>query len=128
MMGRRDAGSVIADGINLYHEPYESEYTRIAQKGEIVYVIFNGINVTSPMEAKERGMIYVTLDKENNVKHITFYNKETGERTKQIDVIGRTHNGLIPHVHVGYEHDEHGTGKLTIKETIKTEEILLYWE
>ena len=128
MKGRRDAGSVIADGINLYHEPYESEYTKIAQKGQIIFVKYNGGNVTAPMESTKRGAVYVTLDKKNDVKSITFYNKETGERVKQIDIKGKPHDGVLPHVHIGYEHDEHGTRELTLKEMLKMEEILLYWE
>ena len=59
---------------------------------------------------------------------MTFYDSETGERTKQIDVIGRTHNGIIPHTHIGYVHDEHGTRPLTQKEVNKVNSILRFWE
>lgn len=113
--------------INGVPHKYGEEFTKIAQSGEIMYVKHNGTSVTAPMETRTRGRIYVTLDKDNNVKHITFYDKETGERIKQIDVRGRKHNGMIPHTHLGYEHDEHGTRQLNPKEQKIVDRIIDDW-
>lgn len=60
------------------------------------------------METMTPGRIYATVDKNNDIKYITFHDTER-ERVKQIDLIGVKHDGVLPHTHNGYEHDEYGT-------------------
>ena len=82
--------------------------------------------VTAPMETATGGRIYATVDGKGDIKHISFYD-EYGERTKQIDVKGKPHNGLLPHVHVGYEHNEICDRDLTEKERCTVDDILKKW-
>ena len=108
---------------------YSGEFSKIAQDGEVMYVKYNGGATTSPMETKTRGRIYATLGKNNDVKYITFYDLETGERIKQIDIYGKPHGTVqTPHVHLGYVHDEYGTRYPNIKENEKIKSILNYWD
>lgn len=124
--GKRTGHSSIADD-NLW--PYGEDYYKVAQDGEVAYVKVRGGSVTAPMETRTRGRVYATLDINNDVKHITFYDLESGERTKQIDVKGKPHNGAMPHVHLGYDHDEYGSRVvLTSKEEKTVRRILDYWE
>ena len=122
-MGGRGASSGMSDS----GKRYGTEFRTIAQDGEVKYVKYNGNNVTAPMETMHFGRIYATLDKDNDVKHITFYDSN-GERTKQIDLKGKAHNGLLPHVHIGYEHNEIGDRDLNEKERKTVEKILNTWE
>lgn len=62
----------------------------------------------APMETMTRGRVYATVDKFNDIKNIVFYDDNL-ERIRQIDIEGKKHNGIIPHTHNGYEHDEYGT-------------------
>lgn len=107
---------------------YEGEFIEIAQSGEVKIIKYNGDAVTAPMETRTRGRVYATLNKNNDIKHITFYDLETGERIKQIDVFGRTHKNMIPHVHLGYTHDEYGTRLPNKKENEKIQSILNFWK
>ena len=51
--------------------------------------------------------MYGLIDKNNNLKSISFYDGELLYKT--IDIIGRPHNiggePALPHVHYGYPHD-----------------------
>ena len=67
---------------------------------KVVRINGNG-SVTAPMETITKNRVYATIDKNGDIKHITFYDTY-GERVKQIDVKGRPHNGIMPHAHLGY--------------------------
>ncbi len=124
-MGGRGASSGMSDS----GKPYGSEYKTLAQFGNIKVVKYLDTNSTkSPMETMTRGRVYATLDGNNNIKYITFYDVE-GERTRQIDVTGPKHGELeVPHTHIGYEHDEYGTRKPNAKEQKIIDRILLLWD
>ena len=123
-MGGRGSSSGISDKGKLYG----TEYTTLAQFGEIKIVKVNGNNsVTAPMETTTKGRVYATIDKNGDIKHITFHDMN-GERNKQIDVKGKPHNGLLPHVHVGYEHNEIADRDLTDKERKYVSNLLDHWE
>lgn len=66
-----------------------------------------------------RNRVYVTVNQNNKLKYITYYDSEN-KRKKQIDLEGVPHrlNGKkeLPHTHLGYEHDENGTRRLSEKE------------
>lgn len=121
-MGGRGASSGITDS----GKRYGTEFRTIAQAGNVKFIKNNDGSVTAPMDTRTRGRIYATLDKYNDVKHITFYDVN-GERYKQIDVKGPKHIGKLPHNHLGYEHDEYGTRELSQKEQRKVNEILTIW-
>ena len=70
--------------------------------------------------------IYATLDYQNDIKYISFYDAEN-ERNRQIDVKGQKHDDLLPHTHMGYEHDEYGTRPLSPKEQKLVDRILENW-
>ena len=77
-----------------------------------------------------RGRVYVTVNQENNIKAITYYDS-SNKRTKQIDITGNKHvlRGVptIPHTHLGYEHDEKGTRNPMIKEKKMIERVKGLW-
>jgi len=84
----------------------------------------------TPMETRAKGRIYVTVTTDGGLKAITSYDK-VGKRYKQIDISGRPHtiNGkrILPHTHVGYEHDEHGTNNPSEKERKLVDKVLSIW-
>lgn len=122
-MGGRGASS----GVSNKGRKYGTEYKTLAQFGSVKVVQLNGKGaVTAPMETVTRGRVYATVDGKGDIKHISFYD-EYGERTKQIDVKGKPHNGLLPHVHVGYEHNEISDRDLTEKERSMVNDILKKW-
>lgn len=126
-MGGRGASS----GMSVKGKKYGTEYTTLLQVDNIKYVKYNDSNsVKAPMETMTKNRIYATIDSNNDVRYITFYD-ENGKRFKQIDVKGRPHiiNGepKLPHTHYGYEHDEYGTYELSAGETSLVEFVLSNW-
>lgn len=123
-MGGRGSNSGISDK----GKKYGAEYSTVAQFGEVKIVRMNSnASVTAPMETISKNRVYATLDKQGDIKHISFYDTY-GERIKQIDIKGRPHNGLMPHAHLGYEHNEIGDTKLTDKEQTYVNDLLKKWE
>ena len=122
-MGSRGASSGIADN----GKRYGTEYRILAQFGNVKVVKANTGGANSPMETATAGRIYATVDKDNDIKFITFYDAN-GERIKQIDIKGKKHQGALPHTHNGYEHDEYGTYPgMTDKDKRTVENILKNW-
>lgn len=82
------------------------------------------------METMTRGRIYAVIDKNNDVKHIVLFDNKN-MRYKQIDISGKAHkiNGVweLPHTHLGYEHDEHGSRKPTSREQKTIDRVLEMW-
>lgn len=113
-------------------KPYGSEYTTVLEVKNIKYVIQNDKgSVKTPMETKTQGRVYVTVNHDNTVKAITYYDNEL-KRNKQIDVAGQYHkvNGksILPHTHKGYLHDEKGTFALSTKEKRMVARVLNIWD
>lgn len=111
-MGGRGASSGISDKGKVYG----TEYTTLHQSGNIKFVKYNGGSATAPMETMTKGRVYVTVNYNNSLKSITYYDKHN-KRFKQIDIGGKKHlvNGkyILPHTHKGYEHDNKGTFALS---------------
>jgi hypothetical protein len=104
-MGGRGASS----GMSVKGKPYGSEFRTLLKVGNIKFVkAVDGAQKT-PMETMTRGRIYVTLNKNNNIKSITYYDVEN-KRTKQID-LDRPHDKVSPHTHHGYIHNENNSTK-----------------
>ena len=124
-MGGRGASS----GYSFSGKKYGTEYKTVAQFGNVKVVkqIDEKAAITAPMETIHKGRVYATLDHENDIKHITFYDDE-GDRSVQIDVKGPKHAGMLPHAHVGYEHNEIADRGLTPKEEKIVKSILDSWE
>nr|DAP77798.1 MAG TPA: hypothetical protein [Caudoviricetes sp.] len=125
-MGGRGASS----GISVSGKVYGSEYHSILKDGNIKFVVANEGSVTAPMETMTKGRVYVTVDeKKNKIKHITYYDNEN-KRVKQIDLYP-AHNGMDPHTHHGYWHNENdskkGAGNPTRDEKRMIERVKSIW-
>lgn len=121
----------VSSGTSKKKIVYGTEYTTLYHKGRVKYVKYNDSNsAKSPMETKTKGRIYATIDKNNKIRYVTFYDSQ-GMRKKQIDVEGKAHaiNGkkVLPHVHLGYEHSEKGTRELTKTEQNIVNKIIKEW-
>lgn len=85
------------------------------------------IKVRAPLETMTRQRIYATVDRNNNIKYISFY--KNGKRWKTLDVYGRAHQGINPpHVHYGYNHSENGFRNARPSEKRFIELLLRRWE
>lgn len=91
--------------------PYGTEFETVYEYENIKFVRVKSGSVTAPQYTMTKGRVYATLNKKNEIKHITF-NDNDNDRSKQIDVKGHTHpiNGkkLELHVHTGFNHDDGG--------------------
>ena len=126
-MGGRGASSGISDK----GKKYGSEYITLHESGNIKFVRYNdAISAKTPQETMTKGRIYVTVNNSNELKAITMYDKNN-RRYKQIDITGNEHiidgNKTLPHTHLGYFHDEHGTKKVTVKEQALIDRVKRIW-
>lgn len=125
-MGGRGASS----GISNKGKIYGTEYTTLYETENIKFVKYNNGSTTAPMETMTKNRVYATLDYKNEVKHISYYDKQN-KRYKQID-IDHYHdvNGIKekPHTHKGYIHDEHGTVKPSMSEKKMIEKVIKIWQ
>ena len=124
-MGGRGASS----GISVSGKKYGTEYTTVLTSGNVKFVKKNEGSVTAPMESMTNGRVYVTLNKNDEPKFITYYDNDN-KRVKQID-LDRPHNGVVPHAHHGYEHSENdskkGFSNITTKEREMIDRIYQVW-
>ena len=125
-MGGRGASS----GVSYNGKKYGTEFRTVLQSGNIKYVKSNTGAARAPVETMTKGRVYATVNEKNQVKSISYYDKHN-KRYKQIDVSGQPHlvNGklTLPHVHIGYLHDEGGTRAPTKKEQKFIERVLKTW-
>ncbi len=125
-MGGRGSSS----GASKSGKKYGTEYKTVYKSGNIKFVVALQGSNTAPMETMTSGRIYVTVDKnKNEPKFITYYDKHN-MRYKQID-LQHYHkiNGVPekPHVHKGYEHNEHGDYSTFAKEQRMVDRVLKTW-
>ncbi|MCD7881084.1 MAG: hypothetical protein LUG47_05380 [Clostridiales bacterium] len=121
-MGGRGASS----GVSVKGKPYGSEYTTLLQSGNIKFVRYNdSTSAKTPMETMTRGRVYVTVNSEDNLVAITYYDN-ANKRRKQIDLT-HEHEGKKPHTHEGLWHDENGTHRLTPEEKAMVERVQKLW-
>lgn len=121
-MGGRGASS----GISTKGKKYGTEYEKVLNVSNIKFIKKRGGgSIKAPMETMTRGRIYVTLSKKGELAYITYYDKML-KRNKQID-LRHGHDGMKPHVHKGYEHDENGTRSLTEKEKNIVDKVRKAW-
>ena len=124
-MGGRGASS----GISVSGKPYWSEFRTLVKASNIKFVkAVDGAQKT-PMETMTKGRVYVTLNKNDNIKAITYYDAAS-KRTKQID-LDRPHDKVSPHTHHGYIHNENDSAKgyanLTTEEKKMVERVKKIW-
>lgn len=124
-MGGRGASS----GRSANGKPYGSEFKTLIKESNIKFVrAVDGAQKT-PMETMTRGRVYVTLNKNDNIKAITYYDTEN-KRTKQID-LDRPHDKVSPHTHHGYNHSEKdskkGFANLTTEEKKMVARVKRIW-
>lgn len=124
-MGSRGAAS------GTGKHPYGSEYKTILQDGNIKFVKYQlSGSATAPIETQTRIRIYVTVNRLDVIKFISFYDKEN-KRYKTIDLNGQPHfidgKSEKEHTHYGYIHDEHGTKKLSAKEKKLVDRVKSVW-
>ena len=101
-MGSRGAAS------GTGKHPYGSEYKTVLQDGNIKFVKYRlADNAKAPLETQTKGRVYVTVNNDNELSFISYYDHE-GKRSKTIDLL-HAHDGKSPHSHTGYEHN----GKVT---------------
>ena len=97
---------------------YGTEYRTLMQSGNIKFIQRKGNSAVAPMETMTKGRVYVTVNADNKLKSISYYDLNN-KRNKTID-LDKIHMGMKPHTHHGYEHnekdDKKGAAKLTPKE------------
>lgn len=121
-MGGRGAAS----GISNDGKAYGTEFSTLLKVGNIKFVKYNDSNSSkTPMETMTKGRVYVTVNKDNVLKTITYYDNE-GKRRKSIDLTHK-HDGKQPHTHKGYEHAEYGTSGLSAKEKALVDFVYRAW-
>lgn len=97
-MGSRGAAS------GTGKHPYGSEYKTVLQDGNIKFVKYQlADNAKAPLETQTKGRVYVTVNNDNELSFISYYDRE-GKRSKTIDLL-HAHDGKSPHSHTGYEHN-----------------------
>lgn len=119
-------------GTSRAGKKYGTEYHTVLKSGNIKFVIQNDTvaSTKSPMETMTKNRVYVTVNQNNKLKYITYYDSDN-KRKKQIDLDGIPHRlhgkKELPHTHLGYEHDENGTRRLTTKEHKMVENVINLW-
>lgn len=126
-MGGRGSSSGISDK----GKKYGTEYHTVYQSGNIKFVKYNDSkSAKTPMETMTKGRLYVTVNDNDELKAITYYDKNS-LRSKQIYISGNAHfvNGVytIPHTHKSYNHSEKGTFALSEKEYKMVDRVKRIW-
>lgn len=126
-MGGRGASSGISDKGKVYG----TEYSTLLKSENIKFVKYNDSkSAKTPQETMTKGRVYVTVNQNNQLVSVTYYDKE-GKRRKQLDLT-HMHKGMKPHIHHGYEHNEFdnkkGATKLSPKEKKMVDRIQKIWE
>lgn len=107
---------------------YGDEYKTLLKTSNVKFVVRkDGKNATAPRETMTRGRVYVTVDNdEKTLLHITYFDNDL-KRKKQID-LAHNHKGIMPHTHVGYDHDEGGTKHLSTEEKAMVDFVRKTWQ
>ncbi|MDY3070937.1 MAG: hypothetical protein SOW68_01550 [Eubacteriales bacterium] len=104
-MGGRGASSGMSDK----GKPYGSEYRSVYAVENVKFVKANIGSASAPMETMTRGRVYVTVNAEDELKFVSYYDNKN-KRLKQID-LDKPHAGVSPHTHHGYNHNENDSAK-----------------
>lgn len=108
---------------------YGTQYHTILQSGNIKFVAKNKRTSEPLMETMTKGRVYVTVGG-NDLLEITYFDNEN-KRKKTIG-IDHEHNGIKPHTHHGYFHNENdgklGAAHLTTEEKKLLEKVKKIWQ
>lgn len=108
---------------------YGTEFQTVLKDGNIKFVKVRAGSARTPMETMTKGRVYVTVNQNDNLKSITYYDT-SGKRVKQID-LDHSHKGMQLHTHHGYEHKENdgpkGATNLTAEEKKMVERVRHLW-
>lgn len=122
-------GCGASSGISDSGKVYGTEYTTLHKSGNIEFVKHNEGSTTAPLETMTKGRVYVTVDNENDLKSISYYDKNN-KRYKQID-LDHFHriDGIPekPHTQYGYYHQGKAT-VLTSKERKMVDRTIRIWQ
>ena len=108
---------------------YGNEYKMLYQTGNIKFVRNTDGSATAPMFTQTQGRVYVTVNADNNLKSITYYDKNL-LRYKQIDL---DHYHYIdgvptkPHKHKGLIHYEKGNSEPSLNEKKMIDRVTKTW-
>ncbi len=108
---------------------YGTEYTTLYQSGNIKFVRYNNGLTTPPLETMTKGRIYVTVNNQNKIKSIVYFDKNN-KKYKQVDTdhphkINR--KWVSPHTHKGYAHNEKGDYEVSEKEAKMVDRVQKTW-
>lgn len=124
-MGGRGSSSGISDKGKVYG----TEYTTLYQSGNIKFIKINSGSATPPFETMTKGRVYVTVNEQDKLKSIVYYDKNN-KRHKQVD-IDHPHRvnkkWTQPHTHKGYTHGEKGDRSVTSKEQKMIDRVIKTW-
>lgn len=116
-MGGRGASS----GTSKQGNSYGSQYDTIHSVGNIKFVKKNSRDSETIMETMTQGRVYAVVGG-SEVISVVYFDKNN-KRNKQID-IDKPHNGVQPHTHYGYFHNENGSPKGASKPTAKEKKLV----
>ena len=89
-----------------------------------------GGSATAPLETMTKGRVYVTVNADDKLKFISYYDK-VNKRAKTIDLT-KPHEGVLPHTHHGYNHAENDSAKgyanLTTEEKKMVARVEKLWD
>lgn len=123
-MGGRGASS----GMSNKGNKYGTQYRTVLESGNIKFVTKNSRQSETLMETMTEGRVYVTVGG-NDLLQVIYFETDN-KRAKTID-LDRPHNGMLPHVHHGYEHNENdgpkGATGLTPKEKQMVDRVTKIW-
>lgn len=124
-MGGRGASS----GTSKKGNPYGSQYKTLLVDGNVKYISKKMSNAEALMETQTKGRVYALVNN-SAVKSVIYFDNNL-MRMKTID-LNHSHNGIMPHVHHGYFHNEFdgakGASKLNTKEQKLVDNILKRWQ
>ncbi|MCF0150980.1 MAG: hypothetical protein HUJ80_06190 [Firmicutes bacterium] len=117
-------------GVSLNGKKYGTEYKSLLTSGNVKFVVRLDNSATAPIETMTKNRVYVTLTPSGDLKCISYYDKDN-KRKKQID-LDKPHQGVLPHTHHGYNHNENDTAKgysrLSDRERAMVERIQQMWK
>lgn len=122
-MGGRGASS----GISNKGKKYGTEFSSLLKSGNIKFVRYNdSTSAKTPQETMTKGRVYVTVNSQNELKSITYYDHEN-KRFKQVDM-DHDHNSIKGiHTHWGYNHSENGTTRPSTEERTMVDTVRKLW-
>lgn len=129
-MGSNGARSGIRTNGRPYEYVYGEEFSSIGEPfGDVKFIKYNSSTdqFATPMETRTPVRIYAAIDRDNEIKSIIFFD-ENGMRQRQMDLKGQPHDGMLPHTHYGYWHDENGTYQPTPEELALAEQLVNDWK